>query len=376
MLRCTALLVSLALGSAYLTPAFGPSLAPLRVRSSLRSPRLARISAPPVAAAADARTDEQPPTSLRRVAPLPKWLHSAHELQQRGAASLALILATVVSLTLSNLQSTSAPWLRLWSAPLGPAIGGHALSVRGWINEGLMAVFFFVVGLEIKMELRLGSLASVKKAVLPCIAALGGMLTPMACYLGVARLLYPGSTLAGLTIPMATDIAFAMAIYGFFRDRMPPSASAFLLTLATVDDLGAILVLATCFASHVSLPFLGGAAAVTAALAALGRRRLSDLRVFGAGGLGIWYCLLRSGVNADIAGVLAALCLSTQTRVQPISASAHSEAPSEALPAATSPPAERLVSRAVSRLEPLTSFVVMPLFALANTAVQSTSHFT
>ena len=109
-----------------------------------------------------------------------------------------------------------------------------------------MAIFFFVVGLEIKQEMRLGSLSSVKKALLPCIAAVGGMVTPILVYLGVQRLPFlAGGSLAALAVPMATDIAFAMAIFSFFRSRMPPSSSAFLLTLATVDDLGAILVLAT-----------------------------------------------------------------------------------------------------------------------------------
>ena len=110
-----------------------------------------------------------------------------------------------------------------------------------------MAIFFFVVGLEIKLELRQGSLSSLKKALLPCIAAVGGMITPMLVYLATLPLLGGGS-LAALTVPMATDIAFAMAIFGFFRTRMPASSSVFLLTLATVDDLGAIFVLATCFA--------------------------------------------------------------------------------------------------------------------------------
>ena len=114
------------------------------------------------------------------------------------------------------------------------------------------------------------------------------------------------TTLAALTVPMATDIAFAMAVFGFFRSVMPLSSSAFLLTLATVDDLGAILVLATCFASNVAFPFLGGAALIFALLAVIGRSGSSDLKIFGLGGAGLWYCLLRSGVNSDVAGVLAA----------------------------------------------------------------------
>jgi len=284
--------------------------------------------------------------------PLPGWLQTLSEAQEAGLGSAALLLATAASLTLANSAGTAAGWLRLWERPLGPAIGGHALSLRAWINEGLMAVFFFIVGLEMKIEMRVGSLASMRKAALPCIAALGGMLVPMAVYFGVVSICFSGGSLAALTVPMATDIAFAMAVYGLFRKRMPPSASAFLLTLATVDDLGAILVLATCFASNVSLPFLAAAAAVTAGLAAFGRTGSSDLKAFAAGGAALWYCLLRAGINADIAGVLAAFCIST--RAQHTAPSGVSEA---------------LTHRAVVRLSPLSTFGIMPLFALANTAV-------
>ena len=290
---------------------------------------------------------------MRQCPPLAHWIEEAAEVVEKGTVpSLMLIAATFVSLTLANLPATSATWLQIWSTHLGPAIGGHALSLRAWINEGLMAVFFFVVGLEIKQEFRLGSLATIRKAILPCLAAVGGMITPMAVYL-LCQSLLPLPSLAALTVPMATDIAFAMGILGFFRSAMPLSASAFLLTLATVDDLGAIAVLAVCFASNVSFPFLGGAAAIFLLLAALGRRGSSDLRVFGAGGAGLWYCLLRSGVNSDVAGVLAAMCISTSAAVQ--------------LPSGRT---ERLTERAIRRICPFTAFAVMPLFALANTAVK------
>lgn len=285
---------------------------------------------------------------------MPEWLRNLAEWQERGLGSFVLLLATAVSLSLANMASTSKWWLPLWSSPIGPPIGGHALSPRGWINEGLMAVFFFVVGLEIKQELRLGSLSSVKKALLPCIAAIGGMITPMAVYLGVQALpMMGGGSLAALTVPMATDIAFAMAIFGFFRSSMPPSSSVFLLTLATVDDLGAIFVLATCFASHVYPVFLAAAAAVTAALGALGRKRNSDMRLYSAGGALMWWCLLRSGISADIAGVLTALCLSTRAVVA-VDGDGGTE---------------RLSERLITRLSPLSTFFIMPAFALANTAV-------
>lgn len=294
-----------------------------------------------------------PSPPLRACGKLSHRLEEAAEVVEQGTVpGVMLVLATVISLTLANVPATSSAWLGFWLTHVGPHIGSHALSIRAWINEGLMAIFFFVVGLEIKQEFRLGSLATLRKAILPCLAALGGMVTPMAIYILIQRVL-PGGSLAALTVPMATDIAFAMGILGFFRSKMPLSASAFLLTLATVDDLGAILVLATCFASNVSLPFLAAAAAIFGALALIGRRGSSDLRIFSAGGFGLWYCLLRSGVNSDVAGVLAAMCISTRAMVQP-----PNGAP------------ERLTERAIRRICPFTALGVMPLFALANTAVK------
>jgi len=292
--------------------------------------------------------------SARPCQPLPHWLEEIFEVVERGTVpGIALVAATALSLSLANIPFTSAAWLGVWATPFGPHIGGHALTARGWVNEGLMAIFFFVVGIEIKQELRVGSLASVRKAILPCLAALGGMVTPMAVY-AIVQMLMGGGSMLALTVPMATDIAFAMAIFGFFRSVMPLSASAFLLTLATVDDLGAILVLAVCFAHNVSFWFLGAAGALWAALGVLGRRGLANLKVFGAGAVGLWYCLLRAGVNSDVAGVLAALCISTRTMVAPEGAKE----------------AEPLTERAIRRLAPFTSLIVMPLFALANTAVR------
>lgn len=293
-------------------------------------------------------------TGVRCARALPEWMRKLSELEERGAASVVLLAATVLSLGLANGAATSAAWLRLWTLPVGPHIGAHALSLQGWINEGLMALFFFVVGLEIKLELREGSLSTPRKALLPCIAALGGMVMPMLVY-ALAQLLVPGGgSLAAVTVPMATDIAFALAILSFFRDRMPSSATTFLLTLATVDDLGAILVLALFSGSSIALPYLAAAAAVAAAVAALGRRRSTDVRLFGAGGLALWYCLLRGGVNADIAGVVAGLSVSTKAE----------------LPVEGSGRKERLGERLIAKLSPLCAFVVMPLFALCNTAVR------
>jgi len=288
----------------------------------------------------------------------PAWLHKLHELQDSGVGAAALLIATAISLGLANYGPTSAGWLAFWSMPRGIAIGGHALSLRMWCNEGLMAIFFAVVGLEIKQELRQGSLRSIKTAILPCIAAVGGMLTPVAIYaaLNLSGMLSGGS-LAALAVPMATDIAFAMAIYSLFKARMPAAASAFLLTLATVDDLGAIIVLATCYASHIALGFLAAAAAVTATLTVVGRRQAKtggDAKVFVVGGAALWWLLLRSGVSADIAGVVVGMSVSTRALV---GADGNGKG------------GEQLTERLIEWLAPLATFVIMPVFALANTAV-------
>ncbi|KAL1520926.1 hypothetical protein AB1Y20_022486 [Prymnesium parvum] len=282
---------------------------------------------------------------------IPGWLAKLSHLEELGFGSVTLLSATALSLSLANFGPTRTAWLAFWQLPLGPAIGGHVLSVKGWVNEGLMAVFFFLVGLEIKQELRLGSLASIRKAVLPCIAAFGGMVTPMLVYLAVQSMSACGS-LAAMTVPMATDIAFAMAIFGFFRTRMPAASSAFLLTLATVDDLGAIIVLAVCFSAHVVPSFLAASAAVTGGLTLFGRQRTSNLPLFAIGGALLWFCLLSAGVNADIAGVITGLTVSTQAACD------NREGVRESF-------AERMIAW----LSPLSCFFIMPVFALANTAV-------
>ena len=275
-----------------------------------------------------------------------------NELQEKGFGSVALLGATAVSLLLANSQATSAFWSRVWATPLGPSVAGHALSARAWCNEGLMAVFFFLIGLEIKQELRKGALTSIKAAALPCIAAIGGMVTPMAVY-ALAQGFLPAASrsLSGLAVPMATDIAFAMAIFGLFRSKMPASSSAFLLTLATVDDLGAIAVLATCFAANISGLYLGAAAGLVGLMGWLGSgpRKCGDARVFTVGGLALWWSLLKAGIGAEVAGVLAALCVSTDATVKGTS--------------------DRLANRLIARLSPIATFGIMPIFALANTGV-------
>jgi hypothetical protein len=196
-------------------PAHAPRPVVLLRPESARTARAAVVASAEAEVAATPEVEEEAPApALRKAGAIPHWWEEIVEVVEQGTVpGAALIAATALSLTLANLPATSAAWLGFWSMHIGPHIGAHALSVRAWVNEGLMAVFFFVVGLEIKQELRLGSLASVKKAILPCVAALGGMVTPMAVYL-LCQAALGGGSLCALTVPMATDIAFAMGVLG------------------------------------------------------------------------------------------------------------------------------------------------------------------
>jgi len=288
-------------------------------------------------------------------------LHSAME---KGVGSVLLLAATATSLWLANHQALGGSYIALWDVHFGLPQLGLFLSLREWINEGLMALFFFVVGLDIKREFVHGSLRNIKQAVLPCLGALGGMVAPMAVCLALN--MQPGGVASAWAVPMATDIAFAMGVYTFFKHRMPAGMAAFLLTLATVDDLGAIAVIALCYAGHIAVPFLAGASACCVALAALHRRKLHGkgvtakrMTIFAALGVALWYCLLRGGINADVAGVLTAMAIPIDAAPPP-----DSKAPPEHDGV---PPT--LVDHLIYLWVPLTSLFIMPLFALANTAV-------
>lgn len=270
---------------------------------------------------------------------------------------MVLLAATAVSIILAN-SAVGPTWIGIFEQHIGPAIGGHQLSIQGWINEGLMALFFFAVGLEIKRECVFGTLASIRQSILPCMAALGGMVFPMLVY--VALNAGTGGTMSGWAIPMATDIAFAMGVFGFFSKRMPRSASAFLLTLATVDDLGAIAVIAVFFASNILLPYLASAAALTAGLFTIPKlQKKVSVWMYAVTGVALWYSLLMAGVNADVAGVVTAMA---------IPATAPAPKGSRALPLEEGH-APTLMDHLIFKMLPWTALLVMPLFALANTAV-------
>ncbi|GAA4799938.1 Na+/H+ antiporter NhaA [Olivibacter ginsenosidimutans] len=261
------------------------------------------------------------------------------------AGGIILILCVMISLTIAN-----SSWAVGFDQLLTTEIGYHTDSIQlqysllTWINDGLMAIFFLLVGLEIKRELIEGELASIKKATLPVFAALGGVIVPALIYTFFNK----GTTLAGgWGIPMATDIAFALAVITLLGDRVPSSLKIFLAALAIVDDLIAILVIAIFYSSSLHYLYLLYAGLIFVLLLIFNRIGIKNLIFYILPGLLMWYFIHHSGIHATIAGVLTAFTLPTTADDQP--------SPLEKL--------EHLLVKPVN-------FIIMPIFALANTNIR------
>lgn len=235
-------------------------------------------------------------------------------MKRESAAGILLIITTAIALYWSN-SPWAASYFSLWETPLSIGFGDFVIkkSLLIWINDGLMAMFFFVVGLEIKREIIVGELSSFRLAALPIAAALGGIIVPAGIY---AVLNLGGDGAHGWGIPMATDIAFALGILTLFGKRVPAALKIFLAALAIVDDLGAVLVIAFFYTSKISLISLGIGAIFLVTLITINRlgvRNSLVYAIFGIGGL--WLAFLLSGVHPTIAGVLAALCIPAKTKI-------------------------------------------------------------
>jgi NhaA family Na+:H+ antiporter len=290
-----------------------------------------------------ASSDPTPAARLSRVVrrPLDRFL------QLEAASSVLLVGAAAIAVAWVN-SPWSASYEAIWHTPLRFGIGSHVVDVspRLVINDVLMAVFFFAAGLEIRRELTTGELCDRRRAALPVIAAVGGMIVPAALYLALNR----GPLARGWGIPMATDIAFAVGVLALLGNRVPSSMRVFLLALAIIDDLGSILVIAIFYSTGVRLD--GLALALVGLLAIIGLQRLGAARVvtYAIPAAAVWLGLYRAGVHPTVAGVLVGLL--TPARPWPNRDSDTS-------------PAETL-QRAV---HPWVSFAIMPLFALANAGV-------
>lgn len=257
-----------------------------------------------------------------------------------------LILASALALLWANSSATDS-YLALWQKPLTVGLGDAVLQkpLILWINDLLMAVFFLLVGLEIKRELLVGELNSVQKAILPALAAVGGMVVPAAIYFGVA---HGGPAASGWGVPMATDIAFALGVMRLLGNRVPNGLLVFLAALAIIDDLGAILVIAIFYSSAISFGALGLAAVCTAVLVAMNRFGVRRPALYVLVGLPLWLAILMSGIHATIAGVIVGFCVPATAR------SKHAESP---------------LSHLEHGLHPYVAFAIVPLFALANAGV-------
>ena len=254
------------------------------------------------------------------------------------ASGILLIICTVVSLLATN-SFLGENYLHLWHT------GIAGLSVELWINDFLMAIFFLLIGLELERELKVGELSDVKNALLPIFAAVGGIFVPALIHFAFNR---GTATQSGIGIPMATDIAFALGVLALLGNRVPASLKVFLTALAVIDDLGAIIVIAVFYTAKLSILYLLGAMIVCGVLFLMKKIGVMSLVPYLAGGLLLWFLMLKSGVHATIAGVLLAFTI-------PFSAKEDDESsPSHRL--------EHILHKPVA-------FVILPIFALCNTGI-------
>ncbi len=264
----------------------------------------------------------------------------ARLLAHEAAGGVVLILATAAALLVAN--SALQPWyVAALDAPLSITLGGTGLTkpLILWINDGLMAIFFFLIGLELKREVREGKLSRAADIVLPGVAALGGMVVPALIYLS----LNIGGATRGWAIPTATDIAFALGVLALVGRGLPPGLKTFLLTLAILDDLGAILIIAVFYTDHLNLTYLAMALVPLAGLVLLARTRTARVAPALLLGTILWVLVLKSGVHATLAGVVTAFFIPLRDR--------HGGSP---------------LHRLEDGLQPYVAFLIVPLFAFAN----------
>ena len=329
---------------------------------------------------------ESLPLAPSRLAPLMRPIGAF--LAAESAGGILLIVSAVAALVWAN-----SPWgdsyEHFWHVEVGFRLGGklYAMSLEHWVNDGLMVVFFLLVGLEIKRELLIGELTSVRQASLPVAAAIGGMVIPALIYVALN---HGRAGVAGWGVPMATDIAFAAGMLTLFGRGLPLSVKVLLLAVAIVDDLGAVLVIALFYTNQVSIVALAAAGGLFAALVLLNVLRVHGTLPYVVLGVGLWIATLFSGIHATIAGVLLAFTIPATRQIEegPYVESvrrmledferdatavpdkitgdqSHALHVIEAASSAVQTPLARLEH---ALLKPV-NFVIVPLFALANAGV-------
>ncbi len=326
----------------------------------------------------------KPETTIEKLTyPIQEFLH------KEASGGILLIIATIIALVWANSPFADS-YHHLWHTYLSVNLGNLSLnySIHHWINDGLMVIFFFVVGLEIKRELLVGELSSLKKASLPIAAALGGMIFPALIY-SIFNIGKEGA--AGWGIPMATDIAFVVGILALLGKRVPLALKIFILALAIVDDIGAVLVIAIFYTAEISLTSLIIAAGLIILLILMNKLGVRNLLLYTLVGLALWLAFLKSGVHATVAGVLLAFTIPASSRINTKkffdethslindfnSAGEHGDnvlTNSERLDIVDQIEnnCEKILTplqRFEHGLHPWVSFLIMPLFAFANAGV-------
>ena len=316
-------------------------------------------------------------------------------LEKEASGGILLLIFTVVALVWAN-SPFAESYSHLWHTKFSISFGDFNLdySLHHWINDGLMAIFFFVVGLEIKRELLVGELSSLKKASLPIMAALGGMIFPALFYVFFN---FGKESISGWGIPMATDIAFAIGILALLGSRVPTGLKVFITALAIADDIGAVLVIAFFYTSNISIVSLSFAGGVMLLLIAANLSGVRNLIVYTVLGIILWLSFLFSGVHATVAGVLLAFTIPASSRIDTsqfllkgkklLEDFDHSgeEGPNvlsnearEGIVQNLEENCEKILTplqRLEHKLHPWVSFFIMPVFALANAGVIITGNF-
>lgn len=323
---------------------------------------------------------------------------AAQALRRHAGGGNVLILATVLALIVANIPGVDTLYNNFWNQSVRLQVGsfnvfshaGRPMTLLEFINDALMAIFFFSIGLEIKREVLVGELASIRQALLPVMGAIGGMALPVAIFMLMAH----GTDYAGgAAIPMATDIAFSLGVLAMLGSRVPVSLKIFLTTLAVVDDIGGIIVIAAFYSGHIELTFLLVAAGLLVLLA-LGARMGIRSKIFylGIGGV-VWFLFLNSGIHPTIAGVLVAFCVPAKPVYAPLRFVKEIR---EAISDFNSEDDERLSRRTIltsdqmnslkevesagdkvisplqdleDSLHPVVNYFIVPLFAFANAGI-------
>ena len=258
-------------------------------------------------------------------------------------AGILLIAVAIIAMIVAN-SGVSGAYFELFNGYLWPKETFYLNTLHLWVNDGLMVIFFFVVGLEVKRELISGNLSDPKARNLPILAAIAGMAAPAAIFI-----LFAGSEpelVRGWAIPAATDIAFAMGVVGLLGTRVPAPLRLFLLTVAIVDDIGAVTIIAIFYTETIKMEYLAAAALVFAAMIAMNRFRVSSILPFALLTVLLWYCVLYSGVHATIAGVLAAFTIPMHSR-----------------------DGNSMLENVEHALVPWNAYIVVPIFGFANAGV-------